>query len=467
MEQASEPRERKVYVIVDHVVNSSGNNLRLAPVYRKGWRTSFWKELLPLSEEKSISDAKLDGDTVKINEADCVIINWDASNGDYTCGSDDTLLYFGTRQGDRRDALLKAGGRILCEVQTGMGVPHQPAYDAIFGQGQVQVVRPDYVREWNTETQKWDWELKSWLRYNSTQARVPFPYRHKMSLLKHPIVESFPRIVESKRSTSEKSTLFQGFDEQNHSEHGDRWWQTQDSLYLGWFCNWEKEWVPLLIARPREKWSCLDRCFTLPPAVLLAKCYLGGLMLASTMWIAGSKSQELVNRIVNVEVADVLKTHRRISRYRFIGDALCGPIPVLAWLYLWFFSSRLHVDVPIACVKAYLVAKVQPVGWFFIALLTVLLLLKVWLAQTERLPQAVNLCNFLLFAGIVVFVLAYMACHPTNPEKNELLNQVGWFWGSVLLLRLWVHFVWRRPYGVGICRWAGAGYAWASFWETI
>jgi hypothetical protein len=185
------------------------------------------------------------------------------------------------------------------------------------------------------------------------------------------------------------------------------------------------------------------------------------------MWIAGSKSRELVSRVVDVEIAEVLRTHKKISWCRFIGDALCGPIPVLAWLSLWLFSSRLHVDAQVAYVKAYLCANVLPVGWYLVATLAFLLLSKVLLAQTERLPHAVKLCNFLLFAGIVGFVLVYMACHSANPVENRLIDQVGWVWGSVILLRLWVHFVWRRPYGVGICRWAGAGYAWASFWETI
>jgi len=127
---------RKTYVLVDRTVPSK--NLPA--------RSCFWEKVLRENppERHSISDSREElrkisnQEPVRIDFADIVIVNWDAANGDYACGSDDVYLYFLTR-GDRRTALMTKGGILLCEFQSGKGVLHQGAYDVIFGDDEVTV----------------------------------------------------------------------------------------------------------------------------------------------------------------------------------------------------------------------------------------------------------------------------------------------------------------------------------------
>jgi hypothetical protein len=141
----TEKPQQKIYVLVD----------RWCAAPRNDWaRTSLWKTILASHpeevsiEEISISDAKrsIPPQLVRIDSADLVIVNWDAANGDYACGSDDVFTYFQTRR-DRRDALLRGGGKLLCEFQSGKGVLHQDAYNVIFGEGEVQVEEAKFPPE--------------------------------------------------------------------------------------------------------------------------------------------------------------------------------------------------------------------------------------------------------------------------------------------------------------------------------
>jgi hypothetical protein len=382
---------RKVFVLVDHAADSSSaSEPTPAPIGEHSgerttkWRISFWKEVLgeirpePDFTEISVPDKKRRGETIRITEADCLIINWDAANGLYLYGSDDTFIYLMTHRESRRDALLKRGGTILCEFQTGMGILRQVAYDAIFGEGEVEVVRAEYEREVLPNGES-TWTVASWKRYNNTRVSLPPKYK------KHPIIVGLQDPFESEQNRGLRDLV--NFDVQ---EKNDRWHQDQHSLYLGWFSNWTKGWVPLLIAAPREPWSRLRRWFDLPPAVLLAKCHLGGVMFASTMWLAGSHSTDLVGRIVNSDVSEILREHKRIERYRLLNDALLGAaVAILVGLSL------------------------------------------------------VRYADF----------------------RRGIVEELGWFWGTIILFRLWIHFVLRRPFGVSVWQWAR--HARKSFWDTI
>lgn len=370
MRTREEARGKEIYVLVDRLVNAGRSSPQRA-------RTSLWSRVLPSGsfDEISISDEKEAGRPVRINAARrMVIVNWDAANGDYVCGSDDTFLYFLTRQ-DRRDALLSAGGIILCECQSGRGQPYQAAYDAIFGSSQVEVINasvpPELVEGESSTEAKW----------NNDSVHTFAPYRSF-----YPIIRELSSSLRS--SYIETVPLF-NFDDQRPQETFYRY-KYRQSLYNGWFCSWGKGWVPLLVADLREPLSLPSKLFSPPPAVLLAKCELGGVMLASTMWIAGSKCTELTDSILQIKVDEVKKAHKRIAWRRRLSDTLFG-----------------------------------------LALCLIL---------------AVGAKHFPVLRGGV-------------------LSDLGLFWSSLILLRLWLHLVWRRPYGVSVLQFAGRGLQ--NFWETV
>lgn len=140
---ASAASRKKITVLVDRTVPSK--NLPA--------RSCFWDQILVENppEKLSISDSreelkkKWDGKRVRIDDFDIVIVNWDAANGDYACGSDDVFLYFLTRK-DRRTVLLANGGVLLCEFQTGKGILSQGTYNVLFGDDEVTVFEASPVQ---------------------------------------------------------------------------------------------------------------------------------------------------------------------------------------------------------------------------------------------------------------------------------------------------------------------------------
>jgi len=305
-----------------------------------------------------------------------LIINWDAANGDYITGSDDVFMYFMTRK-DRRDACLRNGGTILCEYQTGRGELHQGAYDAIFGGGELQVVdahMPTQVtEEENYEEDQWN--------YSSVSVSKEF---RKI----HPIIANLPERIASKHDLQSKVELFNFNPKRPQSSFYA--YKYRGSLYNCWFSRWERDWVPLLVADLRYPWPWWRRMLNPTPAVLLAKVSGGGLMLASTLWIAGSKAEELVNSIVDLKMDQIQTAHKIISRRRAISDSIVG--------------------VVLAALSGFLI------------------LLSPWL-------------------------------------RRVFLEQLGFVWGGLILLRFWRHLIWKRSFGLGVLQYAK--YGWKTFWDTL
>jgi hypothetical protein len=277
----------KIYVLVDRTVPSKG-----LPA-----RSCFWNRIrLPVPPELlSISDSKWtvrmnpSVEQVRIDLADIVIVNWDAANGDYACGSDHVYQYFVTRS-DRRTALLVNEGILLCEFQSGKGVLHQGAYDVIFGKEEVTVFEAQLgqarkpARNETTRKQQEQNEATS-RGAHVRKFRSCFNYCRN-----HPLTKALEDVLGSEFvddgdhifNFSDKFAEFQRYKDRN------------DQLWRGWFAKWQREWVPLLVAIPvsepteseldrggslRKKlftaitnWgkSLYKRWFRLPQAVLLA-----------------------------------------------------------------------------------------------------------------------------------------------------------------------------------------------------
>jgi hypothetical protein len=402
----------KIYVLVDRSIPSKG-----VPA-----RSCFWNrvklpsppELLSISDSKESVRIDPGAEQVRIDLADIVIVNWDAANGDYSCGSDDVYLYFLTRK-DRRTAFLANGGILLCEFQSGKGVLHQGAYDAIFGEGEVTVfeaqlgqIRKPARDEAGRAQQQWN-EARS-------HGAVVQKFHTNFWCIDHPLTKDLPNILRARFvadtdqifNYSTKFTEFQAYKDR------------KSQLWRGWFVNWRKGWAPLLVAlAPKEQSaralrtvgvfhriyyrglkrakSQYKRLFTLPRAILLAKVEGNGLLLASTMWIAGSRCQPLINRIVKDDIVnEVRRSHFWIKWCRHLFDFLS--LGLIAYGYYKLFG------------------KYYP--------------------------------NNAQDAGI-----------------GKLLGQAGFVWLAIIAWRFWRHFFWNRPYGVSVLQFFQ--FARKSFWETI
>jgi hypothetical protein len=404
--------EPKIYVLVDRTIPSKG-----LPA-----RSCFWDrvelpsppEILSISDSNGLVRSNPDAEQVRIDLADIVIVNWDASNGDYSCGSDDVYLYFLTRK-DRRTAFLANGGILLCEFQSGKGVLHQGAYNVIFGEGEVTVFEAQLgqirkpARDETGRAQQKRNEARS-------HGAVVQKFHTYFWRIDHPLVKDLPNMLRARFvadtdqifNYSTKFTEFQAYKDR------------KSQLWRGWFVNWRKGWVPLLVAiTPKEQsaralqtvgalhriyWRLLklaksqyEHLFKLPRAVLLVKVEDNGLMLASTMWIAGSQCQPLIDCIVKHDIVnEVRRSHFWIKWFRYLFDSLS--LGLIAYGYYRLF-------------RKYYPNEAQDAG------------------------------------------------------VGKLLGQVGFVWLALIVWRFWRHFFCNRPYGVSVLQFFK--FARKSFWETI
>jgi hypothetical protein len=287
-------------------------------------RDSAWGTLLRGCDftQASISDSRIVGgstahrEAVRINEFDIVILNWDTANGDIKTGSDDTLLYFKVRGEDRRNQLLEHGGKLVCEFQGGSGgLLHQGAYDAIFGDGNFQVMKdPSALGGKN-------------FRHGPTVSVWP-------EFKDHPLVKNLPPEM-STRYVDGGERLFNFVDGAVDAMFGYKFRHTL--FWLGWFRWWKEGWVPLLKAKLPADHPYRSR--RPEPAVLLAKCEGNGLLLASCLWMSFSKAQMLVDSILNTDLPSIREYHDSLRRRR-LWQSLGTGLLLLLLLRILFLSAR-------------------------------------------------------------------------------------------------------------------------------
>ena len=390
-----------IYVLVDRYYEEPNQT----------WaRTSLWKNFLDLLDhdpphnltEISISEMKRKEVAVRIDNADIVVINWDAANGDYVCGSDDVFSYFQTQQ-SRKNALLRRSGKLVCEFQSSKGVLYQGSYDAIFGDGEVVVKEAEFSRDIllredeNYQSPEFkERRIREEEKWTNTKV-----YANRWFRLFHPLTRGLPLVLES--TYADARSLF-NFD--NTDQEGFFWYRHRDSAFNGWFCNWRKGWIPILLAdiKDPEKYATepisgykkmLTRFLswlTPPRAVLLARYQGGGLMLASTMWMAIPGMQSLIKRIVEVDPDKVKKAQLAYTVWRWVTDISWG---VFVGFVFWRCVSRLHIPRTQITVK----------------------------------------------------------------------EDLGLIWASLIGFRLWLFLFFKRPYGGNVLRFARHG-LWA-FWDTL
>ncbi len=283
-------------------------------------RDCQWQKIFPDCEQMSITDELKKLESVRINEYELVIVNWDAANGDIITGSDDTLFYFMTRGEDRKNILLHNGGILLCEFQGGnKGILHQTAYDAIFGKAEIAVCQAN-LSEPNES------------RHGPT-AQVVWQYRN------HPIVKGLPKTLATHYKECGARVI--NFTPNVDEMYGFKY--RASILWHGWFQWWKKGWIPLLTAELPESHPYRKRWFAPRPAVLLAKCEDNGLFLASSLWIAISNLQEVADKIRSVDISTIREFHNRVLIKRAIGD-----VAILIGLVGLFYLFSLSVAKLIA-----------------------------------------------------------------------------------------------------------------------
>jgi hypothetical protein len=302
----------EILVLVDQKVESGA--FQGMPARGTGWRhvLSGWS-----FTEKSIADST---EPTRIYEYKAVILNWSAANGDSNTGSDTTLNYFQNEAENRKARLLHRKGRLICEYQDAAGILHQGAYDAVFGKGEVQVAK----RDLDDDTKLWVGpEVEVWQRYRQ-----------------HPIVRNLPRTMATHYEDSDRIFNFiQGpLDGAFSYDH------REQILWYGWFKWWRKGWIPLLRAK-LPKGHPYRRCWLKSdPAVLLVKCQDNGIYVASTMWLALSRSKELVENILKADVDEISKTHRRLKWEKRAEVWILWPIALsVLCLGLWKAAACLGI----------------------------------------------------------------------------------------------------------------------------
>jgi hypothetical protein len=265
-------------------------------------RHSYWGSVLGQHpyEEYGLGDLDDAATVLDLKGTRLLIVSWDAANGDAAYRSNQTLNYFQGMGRIRIEEVLQDGGIVLCECQTVDGVPVQAAYDAMFGVGEVQVLSDV----------------------------LPEPERRGEAGLvvkefaDHPMMLGLPpRINQGYRDLGER--MFYAKYQGPEGETGPLGLHYKSTLWWGWFTWWRKGWIPLIYAELPA--SYLRRqSDAKPAAILLAKVHGNGMLLASTMWIAGSQSKRLVDNVLRVSLDAVRRHNSELERRRTFGDLLAG-----------------------------------------------------------------------------------------------------------------------------------------------
>lgn len=301
-------RKRQAIIFVDPLLSTLDGAAPPADGDQR-LRTSFLHRVLDErsfpSTEVSVFEYQQRLQPVDIEGASHILISWDASNGDGGRHSDSTMQFFRNERVRLAELLDRQGTIVFCECQTIEGLPVQAAYDAIYGRGELEVlddvVTPEYRRGIAARHARLAVGHPLLTNvYHPVEARYYDEYDDSIQLF-HPAER--PRKVVDELSPQRPLLHFM-----------------RDSLYCGWFTAWKKGWVPILFANlPDNVLPRLEK-----PAILLAKVTGNGVMVASTLWIAGYGQKQLILNVLSLDnrLAEVRRVHNRVARRRRIANLL-------------------------------------------------------------------------------------------------------------------------------------------------
>lgn len=271
---------------------------------------------------------------VEIPDADLIIISWDAANGDGGRGSDQTLQFFATEGRSRLGEVLNPysgnGAVLFCECQTVQGLPVQAAYDAIFGTGEITVLSEPFKAELRFGSQACP--AKFWGRTHPVMRGYEWPMRQAFRA----------NVPDGRRLQLFGPDTYPLPDESNPVDHTPLMHYRRESLWFGWFAQWKRGWVPILIADFSSRAEAEYRGLPEVPAVLLARKSGRGYVLASTLWLAGMPEVgRFLRRLQDPDWEAIRSYHRRVKLSQFLEDSVISLMMLALAVFLSIFVVRL------------------------------------------------------------------------------------------------------------------------------
>lgn len=233
-----------------------------------------------------------------------LIINWDVANGDPDFGADLTMRWLAHRRPELMHWVQESGGILIIESETRLGVPAQPAYDALLGESQVTLCGEEDALNPRRRV-----ERNGSICRMTRRAREATHFTHLRDLSARP--RSFDEVFPGAGGKMLSPFLSPG--------------PGRGEIYRGWF-----RWSPF--KRTRLPWVPIiktgDRRFN-HPTMLAAK--LGkGAVFVSTMLLAGSGQTALIEALLRCQ-GDVDRLPDPPRRIRILTMwVLKNGVPVLA-----------------------------------------------------------------------------------------------------------------------------------------
>lgn len=237
-------------------------------------------------------------------DTNILIMNWDVANGDPDFGADLTMRWLTHRRPELMHWVREYGGVLIIESETRLGVPAQPAYDALLGESQVTLCGEEDALHPRRQIER-NGSICSMTRL--ARETDHFTHLKELSARTRPFDHVFPGA--GGRMLSPFLSFGPG----------------RGEIYRGWF-----RWNPF--KRTRLPWVPLvktaDRRFNHP--TLLAAKFGKGAVFASTMLLAGGGQTALIEAMLRChgDVERLPDPPRRIRVLRVW--VLRNGIPVLA-----------------------------------------------------------------------------------------------------------------------------------------
>jgi hypothetical protein len=282
--------DRRIYVFVDPLMRRLDPSARDLPEDARTRRPFLPDRIAKLGKasqlrEISVYEHQQAVTTIDISNASHLLVSWDAANGDSISRSDITLQFFVSEGRVRAEEVLQEGGTLFCESQTVEGLPVQATYDGIFGPGEL-TVSTDVLRPSERCGSRADVRLES---------------------AQHPLLQGMNWQLQGSDPPGDPRLFFLHLPEETKASLDrpimDHY---RDSLWIGWFTSWSRDWIPLLYAAEKVQ-AGPDASHR---AILLAKVRGHGLLLASTLWVAALRQDQLLRNILEAPVQDMTGIRR-------------------------------------------------------------------------------------------------------------------------------------------------------------
>jgi hypothetical protein len=292
-------------------------------------RYDYWPELLKQLEYLEVDSVRkeitLEPPYEDWHQYTTLVLPIDIANGGTEFGGSVALQYFSTdRVHKNLVSWVRKGGIFFCEVQSSGGRPLQVTYDRIFGIHALRVIGESDAKRFPEQ---------SGSPYENVSASTGSSSRGATALVNrayhgHPICFGIHPFVRNDQFFSGEPVI-PGYYREGGKGHFSLYFRCPETLYSGWFVDWAKGWIPVLVESETGRWP-----------VLLVRIEGEGAWVASTMRVTSSESLSLLRNIVFYKMfsAKWCAYHSRILKDRKIRDIV---VLVTLWLCLVIFAGEL------------------------------------------------------------------------------------------------------------------------------